>query len=270
MIKTVSDISAPELEVFTRLTDAQLRSKREPEKGIFIAEGAVSAMNAINAGCEPVSWLIASNRLDTAGREALKTGTDIYTADESVLSALTGYPLTRGVLCALKRPAEKAPSDVIANAKRVAVLEGLTDPTNVGAIFRSAAGLGIDAVILSKDCCDPYHRRSVRVSMGTLFAIPFAFDTELSLAKGAVGLLNGEGFITAALALDENAIDVSDPRLKNVERLAVVLGNEGSGLRKDTIEACAYRAMIPMAHGVDSLNVAACAAVAFYEFCRGK
>lgn len=257
----IRDISAPELDVFARLTEAQLRNKKEPEKGMFIAESPKVIGTALDAGFEPVSFLMERKHIDGDAKTVLARCPDVpvYTADREVLEQLTGYALTRGVLCAMRRPSPRSAEDVLKNARRVAVLEGIVDSTNIGAIFRSAAALGMDAVLLTSTCCDPLNRRAVRVSMGTVFQVPWAVQ------ENWFQTLRGHGFKTAAMALDERAISIEDERLQKEDKLAVFMGTEGDGLKKETIESCDYTVMIPMYHGVDSLNVAAASAVAFWQ-----
>ncbi|MBP3633202.1 MAG: RNA methyltransferase [Oscillospiraceae bacterium] len=257
----VKDITAPELDVFARLTEAQLRNKKEPEKGIFIAESPKVIRTALESGCEPVSFLMERRHMEGDAREllAMCPHVPVYTAQREVLEKLTGYVLTRGVLCAMRRPAARDMTQVLASARRVAVLEGVVDSTNIGAIFRSAAALGMDAVLLTSTCCDPLNRRAVRVSMGTVFQVPWAVETDW------MPKLREHGFKTAAMALDDRAISIEDESLGKEPKLAVFMGTEGDGLNKATIEACDYTVMIPMYHGVDSLNVAAASAVAFWQ-----
>lgn len=257
----ITDISAPELDVFARLTENQLRNKKDPQKGIFIAESPKVIKTALDAGYVPVSFLMERKHIDGDAKEILAACEDVpvYTADREVLEKLTGYTLTRGVLCAMRRPAPKDVQAVLRNAKRVAVLEGIVDSTNIGAIFRSAAALGMDAVLLTDTCCDPYNRRAVRVSMGTVFQVPWA------VMPDPMAVLKEYGFKTAAMALDDRAISIEDEALQNEEKLAIYLGTEGDGLNKLTIARCDYTVMIPMYHGVDSLNVAAASAVAFWQ-----
>ena len=264
-IITLTSLDAPELDVFARLTQAQLRNRLEPEKGLFIAESPKVIGTALDTGLEPVSFLMEQRHIagDAASLLARFPDVPVYTAERELLARLTGYTLTRGVLCAMRRPAPKSPSSVIADARRVAVLEGVVDATNIGAIFRSAAALGMDAVLLSPTCCDPLTRRAVRVSMGTVFQLPWAtFDI---WPNGGMALLRGAGFATCAMALRDDSLALGDERLNSLPKLAIVLGAEGDGLANGTIAACDYTVRIPMAHGVDSLNVAAASAVAFWE-----
>ncbi len=258
----ITDFNAPELDVYARLTEAQLLNRFEPKKAMFIAESPKVILRALDAGCEPVSLLVERNHINAEAQEAIDACGDVpvYTAPLDVLTQLTGFQLTRGMLCAMKRPPLPALEDVIAGARRIAVLEDIQNPTNVGAIFRSAAALGMDAVVLTSGCSDPLYRRSCRVSMGTVFQVPWTY-----LPENWVEKLQTLGFKTAAMALDKRAISIEDPRLRAEEKLAVVLGSEGDGLAAKTITDCDYTVMIPMYHGVDSLNVAAASAVAFWE-----
>ncbi len=268
----IEDISRPELDVFARLTETQLRSRKEPEKGIFIAESTKVIGTALDAGCRPLAFLMEKEKVAGQAAELLRRcpGVPVYTGSREVLAKLTGYALTRGVLCAMRRPAGLTVQQVCSGAKRIGVLEGVVDATNVGAIFRSAAALGMDGVLLTTTCCDPLCRRAVRVSMGTVFQIPWAWMEGSWLAQG-MQQLRDAGFCTAALALNDDAVSIEDPRLAAEERLAVVLGAEGDGLQRDTVACCDYTVRIPMSHGVDSLNVAAAAALAFWEVrVRGK
>lgn len=261
----ITNISAPELDVYARLTQAQLRNRLEPEKGIFIAESPKVIKLALDAGCTPLSLLMERKHITGDGAEIIERCPEIpvYTADREVLSALTGYELTRGVLCAMRRPTPLSPAQICTDAKRIAVLEGIVDSTNIGAIFRSAAALGMDGILLTQTCCDPLYRRAVRVSMGTVFQIPWAYFTEKIGDWQAY--LKQFGFKTAAMALNEKAISIEDPTLCAEEKLAIVLGTEGDGLASQTIENCDYNVIIPMYHNVDSLNVAAASAVAFWQ-----
>lgn len=268
----ITDLSTPELDVFARLTEAQLRNKLEPEKGIFIAESPKVITLALNAGCVPVALLMEYCHIDGDGKDIIARCGDIpvYTASRETLEQLTGYKLTRGVLCAMYRPAMRSAEEICANASRIAVLEGIVDSTNVGAIFRCAAALGMDGVLLSPNCCDPLCRRAVRVSMGTVFQIPWARigENNAAWAESGMEILRKLGFKSVAMALNDNAISIDDPVLRNEERLAVVFGTEGNGLAAHTILGCDYTVCIPMYHNVDSLNVAAASAVAFWELCK--
>lgn len=267
----IHDLSAPELAPFARLTEARLRSSAEREHGLFIAESPKVIGSALDAGCEPLAFLMERRQVDGPAAPVLARCPDVpvYTGDREVLAALTGYTLTRGVLCAMGRPAPRKAGDICQNARRVAVLENIVDSTNVGAVFRSAAAMGVDAVLLSPSCCDPLCRRAVRVSMGTVFVVPWARLGEDKAGWPEAGLsrLEEMGFATAALALNENSLRIDDPRLAAEPRLAMVLGTEGDGLAPDTIARCRYTVRIPMRPGVDSLNVAAAGAVAFWQLC---
>lgn len=262
----IDDLSRPELDVFARLTEAQLRSRMEPEKGIFIAESPKVIELALDAGCQPLALLMERSKADGPARELICRCADVplYTADREILAGLTGFALTRGVLCAMRRPQPRTMEEVCRGARRLAILEGIVDATNVGAIFRSAAALGVDGVLLTSTCCDPLRRRAARVSMGTVFQIPWA-RIPLSWPEQGLARLQEAGFRTAALALNERSISIEDPRLAAEARLALVLGTEGDGLCADTIAHCDWTVRIPMSHGVDSLNVAAAAALAFWQ-----
>ncbi len=260
----ISNINAPEMDIYARLTQAQLRNRFEANKGIFIAESPKVIRLALKSGCTPLSLLMERKHIIGDGAEiiALCGEIPVYTADRELLAELTGYALTRGVLCAMRRPAPLPYEQVCSNAKRVAVLDGVVDSTNIGGIFRSAAALGVDGVLLTPRCCDPLCRRAIRVSMGTVFQIPWAyFPKEISWLDALQKL----DFKTVALALDSTAVTIDSPILKKQERLAIVLGTEGDGLSKDTVASCDFKAIIPMYHQVDSLNVAAASAVAFWE-----
>lgn len=259
----VTDLAAPELDVYARLTEAQLRNRLEPDKGVFIAESPKVIATALDAGYEPLSLLMERRHIEGDAQPILARcgGIPVYTAERETLARLTGFELTRGVLCAMRRPRLPSVEEVCARARRVAVLEGIVDHTNVGAIFRSAAALGMDAVLLTPECSDPLYRRCTRVSMGTVFQIPWTY-----LPDGSwTGKMHQLGFQTAAMALREDSLRLDDPRLLAAERLAIALGTEGDGLADGSIESCDYTVCIPMAHGVDSLNVAAASAVAFYQ-----
>ena len=258
----ITDFSAPELDVYARLTEAQLLNRHRLSEGLFIAESPKVIMRALDAGCVPVSLLVEENHINAEAAEAIARCGDVpvYTAPLDVLTQLTGFQLTRGMLCAMRRPAVKSVEDTLAGARRVVVLENVQNPTNVGAIFRSAAALGMDAVLLSPGCSNPLYRRSARVSMGTVFQVPWTYLDENWLAQ-----LHNLGYKTCAMALRDDSYAIDDPALRQVEKLAVVLGAEGDGLTDDTIAACDYTVKIPMYHGVDSLNVAAASAVAFWE-----
>ena len=268
-IVEITDLNQPGLDVFSRLTEAQLRNRLEPEKGIFIAESPKVIGRALDAGCQPVSLLMERRQISGQGREILARceGVPVYTAGEALLTHLTGYPLTRGALCAMRRPTLPAPEALCAGARRIAVLENIVDSTNIGAIFRSAAALGMDAVLVTPSCGDPLYRRAVRVSMGTVFQIPWTRIGETAADWPHPGMerLRAMGFRTAAMALREDSVSMDDRRLLSEDRLAIVLGTEGDGLSPRTIAACDYTVRIPMAHSVDSLNVAAASAVAFWQ-----
>ena len=271
----ITDFAAPELDAFTRLTEAQLRNRLEPEKGIFIAESPKVIERALNAGYKPVSMLMDSRQVKGEGAGVLERikvmGGDpipVYMAEEAVLRNLTGFPLTRGCLCAMERRELPPVEETIREATRICILEEVVNPTNVGAIFRSAAALGMDAVLLTHGCADPLYRRAVRVSMGTVFQIPWTFLGDRrnpGWPHPGMETLRSLGYKTAAMALKKDSVSISDPGLLTEPRLAVVLGTEGDGLAEETIAACDYTVMIPMFHGVDSLNVAAASAVAFWE-----
>lgn len=265
----IADTSLPQLDVFARLTEGQLRSRLEPEKGIFIAESPKVIERALDAGYEPVSLLMERKHISGQGRDIIARCGDIpvYTADREVLAGLTGYQLTRGVLCAMRRPPLPSVEAVCANARRVAVLEGIVDSTNIGAIFRSAAALNMDAVLVTPTCGDPLYRRAVRVSMGTVFQIPWTrIGSGVSeWPQRGIQRLRELGFKTAAMALSDTAISIEEPCLIAEKKLAIVLGTEGDGLVPRTIADCDYTVRIPMSHGVDSLNVAAASAVAFWQ-----
>ena len=258
----ITDFLSPGLDIYARLTEAQLLNRREPEKGIFIAESPKVIERALNAGCIPISFLMEERHVENQAKELIARCGDIpvYTATLEVLTQLTGFKLTRGMLCAMYRPKLPTVADICKNARRVAVLEDVMNPTNVGAIFRSAAALGIVAVLLTSASSNPLYRRSIRVSMGTVFQVPWTF-----LGEDGIDELRALGFKTAAMALKSDSLPIYDPRLAAEEKLAIVLGTEGDGLAAKTIADCDYTVLIPMSHGVDSLNVAAASAVAFYQ-----
>ena len=260
MIKEITSLCDPGVEVFGQLTEAQLRNTLAPEKGLFIAESPKVIRVALDAGYEPVSLLCERRHITGDAADIIDRYPDIpvYTGDRDLLAQLTGYTLTRGVLCAMRRPKDKALADVLEGARRVVVIDGVVDTTNIGAIFRSAAALGIDAVLLTRQSCDPLNRRAVRVSMGSMFLVPWTWlDSYSSLAD--------LGFKTVAMALTDKSIPLDDPILTTEPRLAIIMGTEGDGLPTSTIASADYVVRIPMAHGVDSLNVAAAAAVAFWQ-----
>ena len=258
----ITDFSDPRLDVYARLTEAQLLNRFEPKKGMFIAESPKVIQRALDAGCRPVSLLVERGHVNEEAAAAIERCGDVpvFTAPLEVLTQLTGFQLTRGMLCAMLRPQLPSLEEVTAGAKRIAVLENIQNPTNVGAIFRSAAALGMDAVLLTPNCTNPLYRRSCRVSMGTVFQVKWTYVTE-QWQEELVKL----GYKTAAMALTDDSLSIEDPVLRETEKLAVVLGTEGDGLAETTIANCDYTVKIPMYHGVDSLNVAAASAVAFWE-----
>lgn len=262
----ITDFDTPELDVYARLSEAQLLHFYEPEGGIFIAESPKVIERALNAGYEPISLLLEQKHITGEARNIVSRCVDIpiFTAREDILTRLTGFKLTRGALCAMRRGRLPAVENICKNARRVAVLEDVVNPTNVGAIFRSAAALGMDAVLLTPACSDPLYRRASRVSMGTVFQVPWTYLDK----ENGIEHLKKLGFKTAAMALSDNAVDIDDTALMSEERLAVVLGTEGDGLAERTICECDYTVCIPMQHGVDSLNVAAASAVAFWQLGR--
>ena len=262
ILTEITDFHAPELDVYARLTEAQLLNRFEPKKGMFIAESPKVIMRALDAGCQPVSLLVERNHINEEAEEAIERCGDVpvFTAPLEVLTQLTGFQLTRGMLCAMRRPKPLTLAEAVAGTRRIAVLEDVMNPTNVGAIFRSAAALGMDAVLLTPACSNPLYRRSCRVSMGTVFQVPWTYMDPNWLEQ-----LKQLGFKTAAMALCDDTLSIDDPRLREVDKLAVVLGTEGDGLARNTIASCDYTVKIPMYHGVDSLNVAAASAVAFWE-----
>lgn len=261
----ITDFEAPELDVYARLSENQLLNRHEPEKGLFIAESPVVIERALNAGYIPVSLLLERKHIAGQARDIVSRLGDIpiYTAEFDVLTQLTGFNLTRGALCAMRRPPLPEVESVCADARRIAVLENVMNPTNVGAIFRSAAALGMDAVLLTPDCSNPLYRRAIRVSMGTVFLIPWTYLPDWP--DTGMDRLRAMGFKTAAMALRNDTVSIDHPGLMAEEKLAVVLGSEGDGLSSFTISHCDYTIRIPMSHGVDSLNVAAASAVAFWQ-----
>lgn len=270
----ITDFMAPELDVYARLSENQLYHLYEPDAGIFIAESPNVIERALNAGYEPLSFLAETRELYGDAQRILMRceHTPVYTAEFEILTRLTGFALTRGLLCAMRRKPLPTLEAVCAGARRIAVMERVMNPTNVGAIFRSAAALGMDAVLLTPGCSDPLYRRAARVSMGTVFQIPWTFLDEKisSWPEEGQKILRKLGFRTAAMALRQDSVSVDHPALMAEERLAIVLGTEGDGLSEKTIADCDYTVMIPMAHGVDSLNVAAASAVAFWELGKRK
>ena len=266
----ITDLSAPQLDVYVRLTGAQLRNRLEPEKGIFVAESPTVIEVAMNAGCEPVSLLTDERLLNDDVKGIINRLADdvpVYTAPRDLLVELTGFALTRGALCAMRRPSLPTVEALCRDAHRIAVLEGVTDSTNIGALFRSAAALGIDAVLVTPTCCDPLCRRAVRVSMGTIFQVPWTRIGEhhTDWPEAGMARLRALGFKTCAMALRDDSVSIDDKRLAAEAKLAIILGTEGDGLAGGTIADCDYTVRIPMSHGVDSLNVAAAGAVAFWE-----
>lgn len=260
----VTDFLAPALDVYARLTENQLVNREHPEEGLFIAESPLVIERALNGGYEPVSFLMEEKHVETQAKEILARCGDIpvYVAPLEVLKQLTGFPLTRGMLCAMRRKPLPTLEALCRGARRVAVLEDVMNPTNVGAIFRSAAALHMDAVVLTSAASDPLYRRAIRVSMGTVFQVPW---TVLDAGEKWTDALRSLGFKTAALALRDDSLPIFDERLHKIEKLALALGTEGDGLADESIEQCDYTVRIPMSHGVDSLNVAAASAVAFYQ-----
>ena len=286
----ITDFEAPELDVYARLSEGQLLNRAEPDQGIFIAESPNVIMRALESGCQPLSFLVETRHIETqaaalAERFPVCEAVPVYTADLDVLVQLTGFPMTRGILCAMRRPPLRSVEEICAGAKCIVILEEVENPTNVGAIFRSAAALGVDGVLLTPGCSNPLYRRAARVSMGTVFQIPWTFipekprkkrrrfpdaaeEADRSWPAGCLSLLHSMGFASAAMALSEDSVPIDDPVLLSEKRLALVLGTEGDGLAAKTIAQCDYTVRIPMAHGVDSLNVAAAGAVAFYQLAR--
>ena len=274
-ITYITDFEAPELDIFVRLTGAQLRSKLEPERAIFIAESPTVIEVAMNSGCEPIALLTDEKLLHGAVEKLIERfdeSVKIYAAKTEVLEKLTGFALTRGALCAMKRPALPPVEDILKSSRRVAVLEAVTDSTNIGALFRSAAALNMDAVLVTPTCCDPLCRRAIRVSMGTIFQVPWTRIGEkyTDWPENGMKVLGEFGFKTVAMALTDNSVSIDDEALMNEDKLAVILGTEGDGLSKSTIANCDYTVKIPMSHGVDSLNVAAAGAVAFWQLGKRK
>lgn len=262
----ITSLAHPGVEVFGTLTEAQLRNRLEPDKGVFIAESPKVIRVALDAGYEPLALLCERKHIDGDAADIISRCADIpvYTGSRELLAELTGYVLTRGVLCAMRRPQSKSVADVCRGARRVVVINGVVDTTNIGAIFRSAAALGIDAVLLTRNSCDPLNRRAVRVSMGSVFLVPWTW------LDGPLASLNDLGFRTAAMALTDDSVSIDAPQLASEPRLAIVMGTEGDGLPHDVIADADYVVRIPMAHGVDSLNVAAASAVAFWELRADK
>lgn len=270
----ITSITDPQLAVFTSLTEAQLRNRLDPEKGIFIAESPKVIHVALDAGYEPLALLCEERHITGDAARIIERanalpiwadkpeGMPVYTGSREMLASLTGYTLTRGVLCAMRRPMPRAISEVVNDARRIVIIDGVVDTTNIGAIFRSAAALGIDAVLLTPNSCDPLNRRSIRVSMGSVFLVPWTWTAD---AESYQEELRKLGFATAAMALTDDSISIADPLLTTIPRLAIIMGTEGDGLPATTIAAADHVVRIPMSHNVDSLNVAAAAAVAFWE-----
>ena len=261
----ITNFSAPELDVYARLTEAQLLNRFEPAKGMFIAESPKVIHRALDAGCEPVSLLMERKDIEGSAAEIIARCPEIpvFTADEDLLCNLTGYHLTRGVLCAMRRPKNPTVKEICQSARRIVVLENVQNPTNVGAIFRSAAALGMDAVLLTPGCSNPLYRRSARVSMGTVFQIPWTFTEQWP--HPGMDQLKEMGFKTVSMALRDDSYSIDDPVLRQEDKLAILMGSEGDGLTDETLANCDFTVKIPMYHGVDSLNVAAASAVAFWE-----
>ena len=268
----ITDLGAPELDIYARLNESQLLHLNEPENGIFIAESPIVIERALDAGYEPISLLLEKKHIEHQAHDILLRCKDIpvFTAEFDVLTKLTGFPLTRGALCAMRRSDLPTLEDICINARRIGVLENVVNPTNIGAIFRSAAALNVNALLLTLACSDPLYRRAIRVSMGTVFQIPWTYlpcDDNKCAADGLT-MLKSMGFATAAMALTDKSVSINDPTLLAEEKIAIVLGTEGEGLSQQTIENCDYTIKIPMSHGVDSLNVAAASAVAFWQLCN--
>lgn len=265
----ITDFEAPELDVYARLSENQLLNRHEPEKGIFIAESPKVIERALDAGCQPISLLLERKHIEGQARDVIARcgNIPVFTSDFEILTQLTGFKLTRGVLCAMRRPALLSVENICGQARRIAILENIMNPTNIGAIFRSAAALNIDAVLLTPGCSNPLYRRAIRVSMGTVFQIPWTFlgSEDSEWPDAGMKLLQKLGFRTAAMALRDDSIPIDDARLRTEDKLAILLGTEGDGLSPSTIANCDYTVRIPMSHGVDSLNVAAASAVAFWE-----
>jgi len=261
-IITIADFTAPELDIYARASEAQLLNREHPEDGLFIAESPIVVERALDAGYIPVSILVEDRHIETQAADILSRIGDVpvYTAEFDVLTQITGFKLTRGMLCAMRRPALTPVEEILNSSRRIAILENVMNPTNVGAIFRSAAALNMDAVLLTSGCSDPLYRRAIRVSMGTVFQLPWTY-----LPDNWLDLLHAHGFKTAAMALTDDSVSIKDPNLLAEEKLAMVLGTEGEGLMQQTINGCDYTVKIPMTHGVDSLNVAAASAVAFWQ-----
>ncbi len=263
----ITDFSAPQLDVYARLSEAQLLNREHPQQGMFIAESPLVIQRALDAGYAPVSILVQQDHIETHARDIISRCKDVpvYTAPFDVLTQLTGFKLTRGMLCAMRRTELPSVEQICANSRRIAVLENVVNPTNIGAIIRSASALNVDAVLLTPACCDPLYRRAIRVSMGTVFQIPWTY---IDRWPEGMEQLKKLGFKTAAMALCDDSVSIKDERLQQEKRLAIILGTEGEGLSGTTIADCDYTVKIPMSHNVDSLNVAAASAVAFWQLCN--
>lgn len=265
----ITDFEAPELDIYARLSEGQLLNRHEPEKGLFIAESPKVVERALDAGYKPVSMLLEPKHIEGQAKDVVSRvgNIPIFTAELDILTQLTGFQLTRGVLCAMRRPALPSVAEVCAGARRITILENVMNPTNVGAIFRSAAALNMDAVLLTPSCSNPLYRRAIRVSMGTVFQVPWTFlgNEDSDTSDVDIKLLKELGFKTAAMALSDKAVSIDNPELMAEDKLAIILGTEGDGLATHTIADCDYTVCIPMSHGVDSLNVAAASAVAFWQ-----
>jgi tRNA G18 (ribose-2'-O)-methylase SpoU len=268
----IKDFSAPELDAYARLNERELLNRDKPENGMFVAESPKVIERALDAGCEPVSLLLERKHIEGEAKGIIERCGDIpvYTADFEILTQITGFELTRGALCLMKRKPPKTVEEVSEGASRIAILERIMNPTNVGAIFRSAAALGFDAVLLTHECSDPLYRRAIRVSMGTVFQIPWAFIDKNAWQDKMFGFLKAKGFSTITMALEDNSVSLEDEKLADLDKTAVILGSEGEGLEKRTIALSDMTVKIPMMHGVDSLNVAAASAVAFWQLGRRK
>lgn len=270
----ITDFTAPELDVYARLSETQLLHYYEPSEGLFIAESPKVIERALDAGYVPVSLLSERKHITGEAKDVIARcgNIPVYTADFDVLTKLTGFQLTRGVLCVMRRRQLPGLEEICSGARRIAVLENIVNPTNIGAIFRSAAALNIDAILLTPACSDPLYRRAARVSMGTVFQIPWTYlgNKTSEWPKQGIHILHKMGFKTAAMALSDNAVNINDPQLMSEEKLAIVLGTEGDGLATNTIADCDYTVCIPMSHGVDSLNVAAASAIAFWQLGQPK
>ena len=270
----IDDFNAPELDVYSRLTGQQLKSKLDPDQAILIAESPEVIRVAMNAGIEPLSLLTDERLINGAVENIIDRMDDkpIYIATRDVLSSLTGFALTRGALAAMRRPKKKSIEEIISGARRIAILEEVADTTNIGALFRSAAALNIDAVLVTPTCCDPLSRRAVRVSMGTVFQVPWTWigESASDWPENGLEILKSLGFKTVAMALTDDSVSIDDEELMNEDKLAIILGTEGTGLKKETIAKCDYTVKIPMSHGVDSLNVACAGAIAFWQLGRNK